>query len=140
VSSILGTQLGPESEKRPSASRLQMPGIHDRKPAGIAPETMNQRWKIEDNAKVKIMGICSDSSLTPEQKLDKIHAIDGQKEAEIAKLIPPKQPEAYNACRAGKNAASSAGKELGPCGGVVAPPGSKDAAHPHEHQMDHPDN
>jgi hypothetical protein len=105
--------------------------------AGISPGMVNQRWQIEDNAKAKISAICTDSSLSAEQRLAKIHEIHQETDAEIAKLIPEKQLSAFKACQAerDKQNASRAGKpaekELGPCGGVI--PSSGMSGHEHEH-------
>jgi hypothetical protein len=111
--------------------------------AGISPAMMNQRWQIEDNAKGKIAGVCSDHSLTPEKKGDKIRQIDQDTAREIAKIIPAKQLEAFKACQAERDRekANRPGKtpprELGPCGGVI--PKQPDASpHSHEHQPSNP--
>jgi hypothetical protein len=39
---------------------------------GIAPEAVNQRWQIEENAKGKISALCSDPSLTSEKRREGI--------------------------------------------------------------------
>ena len=71
-----------------------------RREAGIPPAKVNERWKIEDNAKGKISEVCSDVSLTPEKKREKIRQINEQTEQEIAKLITAKQLAAFKACQA----------------------------------------
>ena len=93
--------------------------------AGIAPEVVNQRWHIEDNAKGKINTVCADPALTAEKKREKIQEINQQTEQEIAKIIPAKQLEASKACQAerdqeeAKHHGAKVQKELGPCGGVI---------------------
>src|SRR6516225_1294177 len=62
--------------------------------AGIAPDLVNQRWHIEDNAKGKINAVCTDAALTAEKKRERIQEINQQTEQEIAKIIPAKQLEA----------------------------------------------
>ena len=105
--------------------------------AGISPSVVNERWHIEDSAKAKISTVCTDSSLSAEQRLAKIHDIHQETDAEIAKLIPAKQLSVFKACEAerDKQNASRAGKpaekELGPCGGVI--PSSGMSGHEHEH-------
>jgi len=113
--------------------------------AGIAPELVNQRWHIEDNAKGKIGVVCADPALTAEKKREKIQEINAQTEQEIAKIIPAKQLEAFKACQAerdqekAKHPGAKAQKELGPCGGVMpGEPGMPQ--HPHEHQPGNPPN
>jgi hypothetical protein len=90
---------------------------------------VNQRWQIEDNSKTKISAVCTDTSLSADQRLAKIHEIHQQTDAEIAKLIPEKELSAFKACQAehDKQNASHAKtpqKELGPCGGVMPSAGA----------------
>jgi len=113
--------------------------------AGIAPELVNQRWRIEDNAKGKIGAVCADPALTAEKKREKIQEINARTEQEIAKIIPAKQLEAVKACEAerdqekAKHQGAKVQKELGPCGGVIPePPGA--AQHAHQHQPGNPPN
>lgn len=112
--------------------------------AGIAPEMVNQRWHIEDNAKGKIHTVCVDPTLTAEKKRAKIQEINEQTEQEIAKIIPAKQLEAFKACQAerdqekAKRPGATAQKLLGPCGGAI--PAQSDTPHPHEHVPGNPPN
>src|SRR6184192_370987 len=93
--------------------------------AGIAPQMVNQRWRIEDNAKGKISAVCTDPALTAEKKREKIQEINAETEQEIAKIIPAKQLEAVKECEAerdqerAKRQGAKTQKELGPCGGVI---------------------
>lgn len=104
---------------------------------------MNQRWQIEDNAKGKISAVCSDHSLTPEKKSNKIRQIDQETEREIAKIIPGKQLEAFKACQTERDRenANRPGrtppKELGPCGGII-PKQPTASPHSHENQPSNP--
>jgi len=104
--------------------------------AGIAPEMVNQRWKIEDDAKSKIGGVCNDPSLGPDQKLSKIHEINAQTDEAISRLIPSSQLSAFQQCQAERknDKASRASrmpqKELGPCGGVI--PSASTGSHDHQ--------
>ncbi|HYL16352.1 MAG TPA: hypothetical protein VEV41_25180 [Terriglobales bacterium] len=108
--------------------------------AGISPAAMNQRWKMEDNAKGKINEVCTNAALTPEQRRDKIREINAETEQEIAKIIPAKQLEAFKACQAEqdrektKRLGKTTQKELGPCGGVIPEqPGSPEHSHEQPH-------
>ena len=111
-----------------------------RREAGIPPAKVNERWKIEDNAKGKISEVCSDVSLTPEKKRDRIRQIDQETEQEIAKIIPAKQLETFKACEAerdreqAKHPPKTAQKELGPCGGVIP---EHPASPQHSHEQPH---
>jgi hypothetical protein len=106
--------------------------------AGISPEMVNQRWHIEDDGKTKISAVCTDPSLSADQRLAKIHEIQQQTDAEIAKLIPEKQLIAFKACQADRDkkkasqATKTPEKELGPCGGVI-PFNSSMSGHEHNH-------
>ncbi len=149
-----GGQTSPQAPAESAEPQATPPAPRRRRPprqtpcwrvAGIAPEGVNQRWQIEDNAKGKISALCSDPSLTPEKKRESIHQINEQTEQEIAKIIPAKQLEAFKACQAerdrekAKRQGATAQKDLGPCGGVIPEqPGA--AQHPHEHQPSNPPN
>lgn len=110
----------------------------------IPPEFVNERWQMEENAHQKINGVCSDSTLSAEQKSAKINEIKAKTDQEVAKLIPSKQLEALKACEAGRDkekAKQSSGmpqKELGPCGGVISATGS--SSHNPEHTPGNPSN
>ena len=96
---------------------------------------MNQRWQIEDNAKTKISGVCTDTSLTADQRLAKIHEIHQESDAEVARIIPEKELTAYKTCQAehdkqNASRAKTPQKELGPCGGVM-PSGGAMSEHQH---------
>jgi hypothetical protein len=104
--------------------------------AGIAAEMVNQRWKIEDQGKIKIAGVCNDHALSAEQLHNKIQQINEETDQEVAKLIPSKQMEALKACQAelDRNRSKSAtGKELGPCGGVIPANSATAETHQHSH-------
>ena len=151
------SQTSPSESAPPSS--LQLPPLpegtravgrrgHDRRcwrEAGIAPAMVNERWKIEDNAKVQINQVCSEASLTPEKKRNKINQINQQTEQEIAKIIPAKQLAAFNACQAkldqenAKHPGRTPQKQLGPCGGVI-PTEPEASGHSHEHQPSNPPN
>ena len=108
--------------------------------AGISPAAMNQRWKIQDNAKGRINAVCTDPTLTPEKKRDRIRQINQETEQEIAKIVPSKELETFKACEAeqdreqAKHPPKTAQKELGPCGGVIP---EQPAGPQHSHEQPH---
>jgi hypothetical protein len=121
---------------------------HDRRcwrDAGIAPAKVNERWKIEDGAKVRINEVCSQASLTPEKKRQRILQINQETQQEIAKIIPEQQLTAFNACEAkreqenAKHPGPIAQKQLGPCGGIL-PAEPESGGHSHEHASSMPSN
>ena len=83
---------------------------------------VNHRWKLEDQAMVQIAQACNETTTTAQQKHDKIQAINVETDGAIARLIPAKQLQAFNACQAKWDKAhpKPAGeKVLGPCGGTI---------------------
>lgn len=108
---------------------------------------VNQRWQIGANAKAQIDAVCSNDSLSPQQKADKLHQIDEQTEREIAKIIPAKQLGEFKACQAQRDRENAKAlpegrtphRELGPCGGVI-PAKPNAAAHSHTQQPNDPSN
>jgi hypothetical protein len=90
--------------------------------AGLTADMVNKRWKLEDQAKAQIAGACNETSTSAQQKHDKIEAINADRDRAIAKLIPAKELEAFNACEANwqKTHPKPKGeKVLGPCGGTI---------------------
>jgi hypothetical protein len=115
----------PEAPEKSSTSSA--PARQGRQPAcwrraGIAPNLVNQHWKIEDEGKARIAAVCSESSTTAQQKQAKIQLINADTEQAVASIVPAKQLQAYNACQAEVEKSrpkSPNQKELGPCGGVI---------------------
>lgn len=105
------------------------------KQAGLTPDMVNQRWKIEDQGKVKIAAACKDPTTSAQQKRTKIEEIHTETEQAFAKLVSSKQLEVFKSCRAEgdkKNPKLAGEKELGPCGGAIPAEGAHDAMD-HEH-------
>lgn len=93
--------------------------------AGMTPDMVNRRWKIEDNQKVKIAAVCSEPKTNAQQKHDKIEQIHADTNQEIAKLVPAEELAKFNKCEADWDKAHPAPapkKELGPCGGTIPTP------------------
>jgi hypothetical protein len=106
------------------------------KQAGITPDMVNRRWKIEDNQKVEIATVCRDPKTNAQQKRDLIEQIHANTEQAIGQVIPSAELAKFNKCEAAspKTAPASApGKELGPCGGVI-PKDAADESHGMEHE------
>jgi len=124
----------------PVARRLQarVSGTACWKQAGMTPDMVNQRWKIEDQQKTEIAQVCNEPSTSPQQKHDRIEQIHAETDHAIAQLIPSRELSAFNRCQAELESSrpKPAGqKELGPCGGAI--PASKSAepadSAPHRH-------
>jgi len=125
-----------DTPKTPTQSpvRRRIPEVPCWRQAGITPDKVNQRWKIEDQAKAKIAATCNEESTSPQQKHDKIEEIHRETDEAIAKLIPQEQRQAFNSCQAAmeqKHPKSAPPKELGPCGGVIPKSGETEMTHHH---------
>ena len=132
----------PNTEAQPTAAMPGQPSQGGRvrqhtiqgacwKQAGIAPQMVNDRWKIEDRGKSRIAAVCTDPRLSAAQKHNKIMQINGDTDEEVAQVIPSKQLEAFKACQAEQDKAhpkQAAARELGPCGGIITPPPPKAGA------------
>jgi hypothetical protein len=126
----------PDTPKTPTQApvRRRIPEVPCWRQAGITPDQVNQRWKIEDQAQAKIAATCNEESTSPQQKHDKIEEIHRVTDVAIAKLIPEQQRQALNSCQTAleqKHAKSAPRKELGPCGGVLTKAGDSDMSHQH---------
>jgi len=124
------TSSEPDGLPRPNRRVPQVPCWRQ---AGLTADMVNQRWKLEDQAKVKVAAACSEPSTSAQQKHDKIEQIHAETDQAVAKIIPSKELQAFNSCQAAlaKSRPKPAGqKELGPCGGTIpSTPGAMD----HEH-------
>ena len=117
----------PEAPGVPPAHRRSV-GPPCWKQAGMTPDMVNQRWKIEDQQKITIAGVCSEASTSPQQKHDKIEQIHANTKQAIAKVIPAETLAKFNKCQADlekSRPASASKKQLGPCGGTIPTPGTE---------------
>src|SRR5271169_2871506 len=78
----------PSTEAQPTADTPGQPSQGGRvrqhtmrvacwKQAGVAPQMVNDRWKIEDRGKSRIAAVCTDPTLSAAQKHNKIMQING---------------------------------------------------------------
>lgn len=88
--------------------------------AGISPATIAQRRQIEELTRSQIEGVCTDSSLSDQQKHQKIRDLRQSAHEQLSKLITPEQFEALRKCqRSNAHPASPNGAathSAGPCG------------------------
>ena len=96
--------------------------------AGISPSAMQQRRQIEESTRSQVQSICSDSSLSVQQKREKIRQLREQAHQQVEGLISPSQQEALKACQQ-ERAAARGGQAGGahPGGGGVGPCGEPDS-------------
>ena len=91
--------------------------------AGVSKATMEQRRSIEQGVRSQVSAVCADSSLTTQQRNEKIREIHQQAHQQLEALITPQQQEAMKACQqsrphsgAGQVHVGHAGGGTGPCG------------------------
>lgn len=98
------------------------------KQVGISKTAIEEREAISREKRSQVEAVCADSSLTPQQKQQKIREIRQQARERSEALISPQQTEELRVCQK-KRAASHppspgvhhGGGETGPCGELTAP-------------------
>ena len=95
--------------------------------AGISKEVMEQRKTLEQQAKSQVAAVCADTSLTAQQKREKIKAIHQQTQQQVQALITTDQQAALKSCQAARKEAQTEngggphpGAGKGPCGDMPA--------------------
>jgi len=77
-------------------SARQRPGWQQ---VGIPQSAIERRKQIEETARSQVQAVCHDSSLSPQQKREKIRQLREQARNEAEALLTPQQQEALRACR-----------------------------------------
>ena len=123
--------LNAQVARRPLAQRLPQERMHQEpcwKQVGISKAAIDERQAIARETRSQVEAVCADSSLTPEQKRQKIREIRQQAKQRSESLINPQQQEELQACqkeRAASHPASPgvhhAGGATGPCGELLTP-------------------
>lgn len=139
------TDVTPEDSSTPGQVvhrvRAQNPGPPCWKQAGMTPDMVNQRWKLEDQQKVKVAQVCSEPSTSAQQKHDKIDQIHAETDRSMAQLIPTKELIVFNKCQADldqRHPKAAGQKALGPCGGVIPASAADDTTTAPEHRHTNP--
>jgi hypothetical protein len=105
--------------------------------AGISKATMDQRRSLQESARSQVAAVCADSSLTAQQRQEKIRQIHQQTQQELNGLINPQQMEAMKTCQQSRSHANphpgggghpAGGGGHGPCGELPAPGAGKSPA------------
>jgi hypothetical protein len=89
--------------------------------AGISQSAMQQRRQIEESTRSQVQSVCSDSSLSVQQKREEIRQLREQARQQIEGLISPSQQEALKACQ--QERAGARGGHVHPGGGGMGPCG-----------------
>lgn len=67
--------------------------------AGIDKSVMEQRWALERDTRSQVEAVCSNSSLTPQQKQQQAREIHQQAKTKMEGLITADQEKALTACQ-----------------------------------------
>jgi hypothetical protein len=92
--------------------------------AGVSKSAMEQRQAIQRKTKSEVEAVCAETSLTPQQRQQKIQQIHQQAKQEMDALVSPQQLEAMRSCQMSRNHGGAhpgvghpvAGGGHGPCG------------------------
>lgn len=93
---------------------------------GISKDVIDQRDAIQQDTHSQVQSVCADTSLTPQQRNQKIREIHQEAKQKMSGLISEEQQQQLEAChkeRAGNSPASAGVKHpgTGPCGEMQAP-------------------
>ena len=86
--------------------------------AGISKATMEERRSIQERRRAEIEEVCSQTSLTDQEKMQRIREINQAAKQQLAGLITPEQEEKLKACNKGRTSshpASGTSHTGGPC-------------------------
>jgi hypothetical protein len=97
--------------------------------AGISTSAMEQRQAIQQRTKSEVEAVCAETSLTPQQRQQRIRQIHEQAKQQMEALVSPQQMEALKSCQMSRSHGGGhpgvghpvAGGGHGPCGEL--PPG-----------------
>ena len=134
---------------RHSGTIARVPQVHQPpcwEVAGISRSAMEQRHAIEQRTRSGVEAVCADSSLSPQQRQQKIRQIHEQGKHELDALVSPQQMVALKSCQMSRNHREghpggghrAARDGHGPCGempyrsGPNPPQGGKPEAEPED--------
>jgi Spy/CpxP family protein refolding chaperone len=89
--------------------------------AGVSKAAIQQRRIITQQARQQVEAVCTNSSLSMQQKRQQIQQIRQRERQEIEAVITPAQQEAIRSCQQGRNGGHGGGGHVGgghggPCG------------------------
>jgi hypothetical protein len=119
-------QSAPPSTNAPAQTRIGRGGTPCWQQAGIEKSVMEQRWALERDTRSQVEAVCSNSSLTPQQKQEQAREIRRQSKQKMEGLVTADQEKALTACQqqrgmnhagmGGGHEGGGAGREGGGCG------------------------
>ena len=106
--------------------------------AGISKSAMEQSGAIKRRTRAEVEAVCAESSLSPQQRQQKIRQIHEQAKQEMDALVTPQQMEALKSCQMSRNHGGahpgvphpSAGGGHGPCGELPSSSNPTNPPHP----------
>lgn len=119
ASSLIG-QTAPPSGSSPSSPAARTRQEPCWQQAGIAQSVFEQHQAVERDAHSQISTVCADTSLTPQQKMQRVKEIRHEAQQKTNELITADQQKTVAACRQQRSGNhSGAGMHEGgnPCGG-----------------------
>ena len=115
AASLLAQSTPPPSSQTPSARRGG--GEPCWQQAGIQKSVIEQRWSIERDARTQVEAVCSNSSLTPQQKQQQAREIHQQAKQKMEGLMTADQEKALTACQQARGGNHAGGGREGTGGG-----------------------
>jgi hypothetical protein len=114
-------QSTPPPSSAPAQTRMgRRGGIPCWQQAGIDKSVMEQRWALERDTRSQVEAVCSNSSLTPQQKHQQAREIRQQAKQKMEGLVTADQEKSLTACQQERgmnhNGNGAAGREGGGCG------------------------
>jgi len=102
--------------------------------AGVSKQAIDQKHSVELNAKSQISEVCADTSLSQQQKSEKIKEIHQQVKEQTSGLITAQQQESIKECSASRSkgapvAAAPHPTHTGPCGEATPAPAATSSLH-----------
>jgi len=97
---------------------------------GISKDVIDQRDAIQQDTHSQVQSVCADTSLTPQQKNQKIREIHQEAKQKMSGLISEEQQQQLEACRKERSGNSPVATGVkrpgaGPCGEMVSPSGGQ---------------
>ena len=116
-------QVNNSNTQHPQAARVKPEPCWQQ--VGISKDVIDQRDAIQQDTHSQVQSVCADTSLTPQQKNQKIREIHQEAKQKMSGLISEEQQQQLEAChkQRGNNTAAAGVKHpgVGPCGEMQAP-------------------
>ena len=122
--SLAAAQVNSPNTQHPQPARVRQEPCWQQ--IGISKDVIDQRDAIQQDTHSQVQSVCADTSLTPQQKSQKIREIHQEAKQKMSGLISEEQQQQLESCRkqrAGNNPAAAGVKHpgTGPCGELQAP-------------------